>query len=163
MKQAVMEYWQARNARERMILLTVAAFALAAILYAFAWMPISAERAQLRKNLPATKAIAAQYNQNADEAERLAGQAASRANINVMSAVESTAKTRGLRDKLSAVSAVDSNHVRVVAGSIGFDDWLAWSKDLQAQGIRVDSVQINTLQEGSGLVKLTAIFSGPGK
>jgi general secretion pathway protein M len=163
MKQAVLEYWQARNPRERMILASIAGVALIAILYAYAWMPIADERAQLRKNLPTTQAAAAQFNGHADEAEKLAGQSAARGNVNVMNVVETTAKARNLRDKLSAVSAVDANHVRIVSTSIGFDDWLTWSKELQAQGIRIDSAQVNTLQEGSGLVKLTAIFSGPSK
>jgi general secretion pathway protein M len=163
MKQAVMEYWQSRNPRERMILASVAGVALAAILYAYAWMPIAEERAQLRKNLPEVKEKAAQFDSHADEAEKLASQAASRGNVNVLNVIETSAKSRNLRDKFSAVSAVDSNHVRVVSASVGFDDWLAWSKDLQAQGIRIDSAQVNTLQEGSGLVKLTATFSGTGK
>jgi general secretion pathway protein M len=163
MKQAVMEYWQSRNPRERMILAAIVGVALAAILYAYAWMPIADERAQLRKTLPDMQAAASQFKAHADEAEKLAGQTASRGNVNVMSVVETSAKARNLRDKLSAVSAVDANHVRVVSASIGFDDWLTWSKELQAQGIRIDSAQVNTTQEGSGLVKLTAIFAGPGK
>ena len=163
MKQAVMEYWQARNPRERMILASVAGITLAAILYAYAWMPIADERAQLRKTLPVTQAAAAQFNTHADEAEKLAGQAATRGNINVMGVIESSAKARNLRDKFSAVSAVDANHVRVVAASVAFDDWLAWSKELQAQGIRIDSVQASAAPEGAGLVKITATFSGPGK
>lgn len=163
MKDTVLAYWKSRNPREQLILASVAALMLLVILYAYAWMPIAEERAQLRKNLPASKAAAAQFNSQADEAERLAGQAAAHTNVNVMSVIESSAKTRNLRDKFSAVSAVDNNHVRVVAGSVAFDDWLAWSKDLQAQGIRIDSAQINSAAEGAGLVKLTATFSGPGK
>ncbi|MGB8339659.1 MAG: type II secretion system protein GspM [Burkholderiales bacterium] len=163
MKQAVLEYWQSRNPRERMILAAVAGIVLAAIVYAYAWMPIADERSALRKNLPDVKAAATQFNSHADEAEKLAGLSATRGNVNVLNAIETTAKSRNLRDKFSAVSAVDANHVRVVSASVGFDDWLSWSKDLQTQGIRIDSAQVNTLQEGSGLVKLTATFSGPGK
>jgi type II secretory pathway component PulM len=163
MKQAVMEYWQSRNPRERMILASIAGIVVAAMLYAYAWMPIAEERAQLHKSLPQLKATASQFNLHADEAEKLTGQSASRGNVNVMSVIESSAKNRNLRDKFSAVSAVDANHVRVVAASVPFDDWLAWSKELQAQGIRIDSAQVNPAPEGSGLVKLTATFSGPGK
>jgi general secretion pathway protein M len=162
-KDTVLTYWKSRNPREQLILASLAGLVLAAIIYAYAWMPIAEERGQLRKNLPTAKAAAAQFNSHADEAERLAGQASSHANINVMSVIESSAKTRNLRDKFSAVSAVDANHVRVVATSVAFDEWLAWSKDLQAQGIRIDSAQINAAAEGAGLVKLTATFSGPGK
>jgi type II secretory pathway component PulM len=163
MKQTFLTYWKSRNPREQLILASVAGLVLFAILYAYAWMPIAEERSALRKNLPSAKAAAAQFTSHADEAERLAGQVATRANINVMSVVESSAKARNLRDKFSAVSAVDNNHVRVVVTSVAFDDWLAWSKELQAQGIRIDSAQINTAPEGGGLVKLTATFSGPAK
>lgn len=163
MKQTFLTYWKSRNPHEQMILASVAGLMLIAILYAYAWMPIADERAQLRKNLPTTQAAAAQFNSHADEAEKLAGQSAARGNVNVMNVVETTAKVRNVRDKFSAVSAVDANHVRVVTASVAFDDWLAWSKELQTQGIRIDSVQVNSVQEGSGLVKLTAIFSGPGK
>ncbi len=163
MKQAILEYWQSRNPRERVILASVAGVALAAIVYAYAWMPIAEERAQLRKSLPELQTKATKFNSHADEAERLTGQTASRGNVNVMSVIEATAKARNLRDKFSAVSAIDANHVRVVAASIAFDDWLGWTKELQAQGIRIDSAQINTAPEGAGLAKLSATFSGPGK
>ncbi len=163
MKQAVMEYWQSRNARERLILASVASLALLAILYAYAWMPIAEERAQLRKTLPELQANAAQFGARAEEVERLSTQTAARGTMNVMSVIEGTAKMHNLRDKFSALSAIDANHVRVVSASIAFDAWLTLTRDLQAQGIRADSVQINSLQEGPGLVKLNATFSGPGK
>ncbi len=162
MKQALLEYWQSRSPRDRVIMLAVGGLVLLGMLYAFVWQPIADERAQLRKSLPALRSSAAQFQGNADEAEKLAAKAAG-SNLNVLNLMETSAKTRNLREKISSISAVDGTHVRVVSASIGFDDWLGWSKELQMQGIRVDSAQINMLQEGSGLVKLAATFSGPGK
>jgi general secretion pathway protein M len=162
-KQALLDYWQARNPRERLILMAVGGLVLLGLLYAYLWQPIADERDHLRKNLPQLQSASAQMQASADEAERLKTKVNATAGVNVMNSIETSATARNLRDKLSSVSAVDANHVRVVSGSIAFDDWLAWSKELQAQGIRIESAQVNTLQEGSGLVKLLATFAGPGK
>lgn len=163
MKQIVLDYWNARNPRERLILMAVGGLVLLGLLYAYLWQPIADERDQLRKSLPQLQSASAQMQASADEAEQLKTKTAASGNVNVMSSIETSAKARNLREKLSAVSAVDATHVRIVSENIAFDDWLGWTKELQAMGIRIDSAQINTLQEGSGLVKLVATFSGPGK
>ena len=161
-RQAFLDYWQARNPRERIILASLAALVLLTLLYAYLWQPLAEQRAALRKSLPAMRIASTQFQAQADEAARLKAQAAA-TTMNVLDAIESGAKARNLRDKLASINAVDGNHVRMVSAGISFDDWLSWAKELQLQGIRIDSVQINRLPDSTGQVKLLATFSGPGK
>lgn len=156
-----MQVWRARAPRERLVLAGGAALLVLALAYAYAWLPMQRELAQLREALPQLRVQAEQMQRDAEEVARLrARPAASLRGGSVAAAVEQRAAASGLREQIETITPQDAGRVRVVLPRVGFDAWLAWIGDLRAaHGVRVESARIESSGE-AGMVRVEAVLAG---
>lgn len=161
MKAQFVQFWRARAPRERFVLAAGAALLALALGYAYAWLPMQRELAQLRGTLPHLRAQAEQIQRDAEEVARLrARPAASQRGGSVATVVEQRAAASGLREHIATLAAQDDGRVRVVLPRVGFDAWLAWIGELQAaHGVRVESARIESSGE-AGMVRIEAVLAG---
>jgi len=163
MKALLIQFWRARAPRERLVLGGGTALLLLALGYAYGWLPMQRDAAQMRKELPQLRVQARQLQQDAAEVARLRAQpAVARAVSSLTAAVEQRAVASGLRERIESITAQDARHVRVVLPQVGLDDWAAWLGELQANdGIRVESARIEA-SDTAGVVKVEAVLAGAG-
>ena len=162
MKQQWQEFWQARNARERMILSYGSIFLALALLYGMAWLPISEQRKKLSASLPQLRSQAAQLHADSQQVTALrANSSAASGSTNAKSGVETGLQAVGLRDKITAIDRVDDHRVRITFNAIAFDGLLSFLETMQSeQRLRVESLQVEGLPQ-TGRVKGTATLAGP--
>ena len=161
MKKQLIQFWRSRAARERVVLAGGAALLVLALGYAYGWLPIQRDAAQLRKALPQLRAQAQQMALDAEEAKRLRGRPALAQDGGSLAAVvEERATAGGLREAFDSIAAQDAGRVRVVLPAVAFDAWLGWLGELQAShGVRVESARIQAGEE-AGVVAVEAVLAG---
>ncbi|WP_296748986.1 type II secretion system protein GspM [Thiobacillus sp.] len=160
MMDALIRFWRSRVPRERLVLAGAALLVLA-LGFAYGWLPLQREAAQLRQTLPQLRAQAQQLQQEAQEAARLrARPAANPGTGSPASAVEQRALAMGLRGQIESIVPQDAGRVRVVLPQVAFDAWIGWLGELQARdGVRVESAQIEAAGV-AGMVRVDAVLAG---
>ena len=160
-KQALMQFWSERNTRERLILSIGSSLLMLSLLYAYVWLPIRTDVERLNQTLPELRAAAAQMRAEAAEIAALKTRSVAVPAGGALGAVEQSANTQGLRDKIEELGATDQNHIRMSANALPFDAWVGWLNLLQAQsGIRVESANVEATQD-QGKVKAQAVLWAP--
>jgi general secretion pathway protein M len=160
MKKQALQFWRSRAPRERLVLGAGGALAVLVLGYAYAWLPMAREAAQLRENLPELRAQARQVQAGVAEVNRLKARAKpAAAQQDLVALLDARAKQRGLRERIDSIVPLDANRVRVTASSVPFDVWLGWLGELQAgYGVRVESARIDLGGE-PGVVAVEAVFT----
>ncbi len=160
MKDALIQFWRARAPRERLVL-AGAALLVPALGFAYGWLPMQREVAQLRQTLPQLRAQARQLQQEAQEVARLKARPAAKPEAgSLASAVEQRTLAMGLRGRIESIAPQDAGRVRVVLPQVAFDAWLGWLGELQARhGVRVDSARIEA-GDVAGTVRVDAVLAG---
>lgn len=163
MKESLIQYWRTRAPRERLILAGGSALLGLALLYAYVWLPMQRDVAQLRQALPSLREQARQVQQDAEEVGRLKKQPAlSQAKDNLALAVEQRAQASGLRERFDSITPQGAGKVRVVLPQVRFDDWIGLLGELQAShGVRVESTRIQAGDE-AGMVSVDALLTVAG-
>ncbi|MDO9475759.1 MAG: type II secretion system protein GspM [Pseudohongiella sp.] len=159
--QLVRTQWQARSPRERQLLAITTTVMVVSLTL---WLLISGHGAvtALHSTLPALRMQAETVERQASELERLRllpAPAASAASLLPM--VQEMAIIAGLTDTLSSLDALDSDRVVVAFGTIPFPMWIDWLHTLSLQGIRVESITMETLLT-PGLVSTRATLLRAG-
>jgi len=160
MKDAWMQFWRARAPRERAVLGGGAALLVLALGYAYAWLPMQRDRAQLMQALPQLREQARQLQLDVQEVARLkALPAATQEAGNLALAIEQRAMASGLRDRIETLAPQDAGHVRVVLPQVAFEAWIDWLGELHAShGVRVESARIDATDE-PGMVRVEAVLA----
>lgn len=161
MKTQLIQFWRSRAPRERVVLAGGGALLVLALGFAYGWLPMQREAAQLRQSLPQLRAQAQQMSLDAEEASRLKGRPAVVGQGGSLAAViEQRATAAGLRDRVESITPQDAGRVRVVLPEVAFDAWLGWLGELQAsQGVRVESARVEVTGE-AGMVRIDAVLAG---
>lgn len=161
MKTQLIQFWRSRAPRERVVLGGGAALLVVALGYAYGWLPMQREAAQLRATLPQLRAQAQQLQQDAQEVTRLhSSPAAAQAEGNLATLIDQLATAAGLRDRVEAITPQDAGRVRIVLAGVAFDAWLGWLGELQAShGVRVESARVEAAEE-AGMVRIDAVLAG---
>jgi general secretion pathway protein M len=161
MKDQLIQFWRSRAPRERLILGGGSALLVLALGYAYAWLPMQRDVAQLRQALPQLRVQAQQLQQDAQEVTRLKAQpAVTQAAGSLVSAVEQGALASGLRERIESITPQDASHVRVVLPQVTFDEWVGWLGELQtSHGVRVESARIEATDD-AGMVSVDAVLAG---
>jgi general secretion pathway protein M len=161
MKDQLIQFWRSRAPRERLILGGGSALLVLALGYAYAWLPMQREAAQLRQALPQLRAQAQQLQQDAQEVARLKAQpAVTQAVGSLVQTIEQGALASGLRERIESITPQDAGHVRVVLPQVAFDAWVGWLGELQtSHGVRVESARIEAADE-AGMVSVDAVLAG---
>lgn len=162
MKDALIQFWRARAPRERLVL-AGAALLVPALGFAYGWLPMQREVAQLRQALPQLREQARQVEQDAEEVARLKKLPAVRqAKDNLASAIEQRALASGLRERIESITPQGAGKVKVVLPQVAFDHWIALLGELQAShGVRVESTRIQAADE-AGMVSVEAVLGAGG-
>jgi general secretion pathway protein M len=163
MKELLIQVWRARAPRERLMLGGGGTLLLLALGYAYGWLPMQRDAAQIRKEMPKLRVQARQLQLDAAEAARLRAQpVVARTLDSLASVVEERAVSGGLRERIESITVQDARHVRVVLPQVAFDEWIAWLGKLQTNdGVRVESARIEA-GDTAGVVKVEAILAGAG-
>lgn len=159
MKKQALQFWRSRAPRERLVLAAGGALAVVVLAYAYLWLPVAREAAQLRENLPELRAQARQVQAGAAEVERLRARVKpAAAQQDLAALLDARAKQRGLRERIDSIAPTDAARVRVAA-SVPFDAWVGWLGELQAgYGVRVESTRISSGDE-AGVVVVESVFT----
>lgn len=160
MKETLIARWRQLARREQLLIGWGGGGLLLAILYAYAWLPLDAERHKLRAGLPALQAAAAQMRVQAEEAARLKGAPAPLPSGTALrAAVQDAAGDAGVGKGLQ-LDQLDPGHVSAAWPSISFDAWTALVSALQGGAhVRLESAAVDALPE-SGMVRVQAVFAG---
>jgi general secretion pathway protein M len=161
MKDALIQFWRTRMPRERFALAGGAALLALFLLFAYGWLPMQREVAQLRQTLPQLRDQARQLQQNAQEVARLKIQpAVTRQAGSLGQVVEQRAIAGGLRDRIESITPQGAGKVRVVLPRVVFDEWLGWLNELQTgHGVRVESARIEATDD-AGRVRVDVLLAG---
>lgn len=148
--QKLLEYWQARNARERAILGIGGAAAMVLLLYLLVWDPIQSDRQRLVRDLPKMRAQVEEFRREAEEAEALRARARSRvATQSLPATLEASAKQAQLGGAIKSVQAMGSDRAQVTGATVPFDGLMRWIATVaQSEGITVDSMQASAGEPG---------------
>jgi general secretion pathway protein M len=161
MKKQLIQFWRSRAPRERVVLAGGSALLALALGFAYGWLPMQRDAAQLRKALPQLRTQAQQLQQDAEEAKRLkARPVLAREGGSLAAVIEQRATAGGLREQIGSITPQDAGRVRVALPEVAFDAWIGWLGELQAShGVRVESTRIDAGEE-PGMVKVEAVLAG---
>ncbi len=161
MKKQLIQFWRSRAPRERLVLAGGSALLVLALGYAYGWLPMQREAAQLRQALPQLRAQARQLQQDALEVGRLkARPVPAQQGGSLAAVIDQRAKAIGLRERIESITPQDDGRVQVVLPDVAFDAWLGWLGDLQAShAVRVESARIEARDE-PGMVRIDAVLAG---
>lgn len=161
MKTQLIQFWRSRAPRERLVLGGGAALLVLALGFAYGWLPMQREAAQLRAALPQLRLQAQQLQQDAQEAARLRSRPAlAQQGGSLAALIEQRATAAGLRERVEAITPQDAGRVRIVLPQVAFDAWLGWLGELQAShGVRVESTRVEAADE-AGMVRVEAVLAG---
>lgn len=151
-------WWMAREARERLMLGGGGVIALALILYLAIWDPIRSSADQLAGELPRLREQAAQFNRDAQEAERLRAQGAARGPAPaIATAIQDSARRAAIADAIKSVQPMGTDRAQVTMGVVAFDGFMRWLGDLgQGSGVVVESLSAKAAPE-VGKVQVDAL------
>lgn len=160
MRQSLQTWWQQLASRERMMIGWGGAGLLLALVYAYLWLPLDAERHKLRAGLPAQRAAAAGMRLQADEVLRLKALAkAPMPGGALHSALQQAVQESSLGEKGFQLAMLDERRASAAWPAISFDAWTMLVVKLQnSQHIRLDSAAIDALPE-PGMVRVQAVFA----
>jgi type II secretory pathway component PulM len=161
MLRALQAQWQTRSPRERRLLSITSALLLAGLL---TWLLISAYHSSraLRVSLPVLRVQAQTLEQHAYDIEQLRLlPAPATTHTRLLPLLQDLVVIAGLSDSAPVLEALDSHRVTVAFGAISFPLWVDWLNTLSQQGIRVESITMETLLT-PGLVSTQATLQRAG-
>jgi len=149
MMTSLREWWQARARRERSVIAACAAALVAAILWAYVWSPIAAERDRLVDALPRMRLAARDVARTAAEIPPLRAAARARGEAAApQSAVTDALKAAGLGDGQTRVAALGEDRIQVTLRPVPFDALLHVLAQLaESHGLAVESIAVKATGE----------------
>jgi len=139
--------WTALNPREQILVSAAALLIAFALPYALIWRPMTHDLKQLRADVPLHEAQLAQMRAEAKTVH--AGHSGSttphRGNTDLLSEVENSATSLGMRGAITRMDTDSSNHIRLELANADFDTMAKWIWQMEHDlGIHVLSATIQT-------------------
>lgn len=135
--------WHNLAPRERLMLVAGAAFVALLLFYLLLWQPLRSDIQKWRKTVPEGQAKLATMRAQAEEARSLKAKAANSAgSANLLSTLEQTSTTRGIRQSITRMEPEGANGARVVFDEVDFNLLANWLTDLQKSGVRVENASL---------------------
>ncbi len=155
--------WNSLQSRERLIVGVGALILLALLGYSTVWAPVQRDLPNLRIDVPKQRTQLALMRVQAQQVAQLrSGAPAKIAPGNLLTKLEQSAQSRGLRENITRMEPDETNSVRLSLDSVDFNALLRWLQELQIQnGIRPETAII-TAQSDPGLVNARLLMRGPG-
>ena len=162
MLERLREWWLARNTRERAFIASGGAALVVALLWAYVWVPLEADRVRLAAAMPTLRAQAQQVALQAADVERLRAAAGARGNAAPSQpAIEETLKTAGLGAGVTGVAMLAGGRVQVNLDIVPFDALVrAIGQLMESHGLAVETVALKATGE-PGMVRVeTLVLQG---
>ncbi len=160
MKAQWTDFWNARTPRERRILGGGALLLALLFGYAWLWLPVQRESAQLRAELPGLRGQAQQLAADRQTVAALRAQPVTANSGNLAARVESLAQAGGVRARIEAIVPLDAQRVRIRLPEVAFADWIGWLDTLQRAGVRVEYARVEAGAHGA--VSVEAVLAAGG-
>ncbi|MDA8329305.1 MAG: type II secretion system protein M [Betaproteobacteria bacterium] len=161
MKSTLNAFWQARNEREKKVLIFCGIFLLLGLLYAYVWQPGEQAGMRLREILPQMRAENTRMHEQSHEIEVLRKNAfVQDKTANLKSEITASALRHKLQDRVSALTIDSADKAHLSMDAVSFDAWIRWLDALQRENhLRLETVHIQTLSD-PGMVKVDATLAG---
>jgi type II secretory pathway component PulM len=151
------EWWRARAPRERLVYGLGAGALVVASLWAYVWLPVQNDRAQLAVAVPKLRAQMAETVRESAEVERLRAAARGRGAV-PQGAIEEAMKAAGFGDAYAGVSSLGEGRVQVNLRAVPFDQLMRTLAALgESHGIAVESAALKAAGEGRVQVELLVL------
>ncbi len=160
MKKRMLDIWFSRAPVERKAA-AVSAVVIGMLLCFWFIHVAGQERSRLKLSVSTLKSQSASMEENTSEFGRLKATVASKAlpaTKDIREAVQGAIDSAGLSASLIKMDAPDAGTVQISFSALSFADWLAFTRNLQAQQIRIETCRIEALAT-AGLVSITATLS----
>ena len=156
-------FWAACTSRQRGAIAAAIAVAALIALYLLLWEPGLAARQSLSAALPRLRAQLEDMRWQRQEVTALRKQlGASTPRGDLAALLRASAAQAPFAPAIERIEGLPGGKVRMQAGPLPFDAWLAWIGNAQRElGIRIDACRINALEQ-QGMVRLEAIFAAGG-
>ena len=151
--------WHGLERRQRQIIVGGAGVAIIALLFAYVWLPLERERAQLATHLPQLRARLADMQRQAEEIKLV--RSAPPVAITTR-ALDAQALRAAFSGSEVTVSALGNQRFKLLIAATAYSTWIDELKRLQSQSaVRVDEATLISLAEAAqpGMVKVDATFS----
>lgn len=161
MKETVLEFWRARNSRERWIIVIAGGLLLIALLDTVLWQPLLKSHDRLRRSVPELRLSVEQVKSQSALAQQLKARAGSSESqtSDLSQSLSQAAMGAGLAKNLSEVRSTDPNRVSVTLDAVAFDAWINLLSTMQMQyGAKLESGQLEALPD-SGMIKVRAVLA----
>jgi len=158
------EWWQGRNTRERALIAMGGAALAVAVLWAYVWVPLEADRVRLVAALPTLRAQAQQVALQAADVERLRAAARGRGGAAPSQvAIEQTLKAAGLGAGVTGVTMLGGGRVQVNLGVVPFDALVrAIAQLAESHGLAVETIALKAAGEPGRVRVETLVLQGAG-
>lgn len=151
-------FWQDLQPRERGLISVGVSLLFCGLLYAYLWLPLSHQRQRMHELMPRFQMQAAQLNAARDEVLKLKAQVGtlSRVQLPLRQVLEDSSTASGIRAQIERIDMMGDASATIALGSVSFDSWLLWLKELQTKhSLRLSSCEITATGQ-TGLVKIQA-------
>ena len=153
--------WQGLAPRERQLATAIAVVLGVFLLYLVLWAPMQRDLNRLRVSVPQDRAKLATMRAQANQVQQLRARLpAAGQRGNIMSVLEQTANTRGMRQNIARMEPDGPSGARVFMDEVSFNAMLAWLAELQSQGIRVENATVQR-RPSPGLVNVRVLLRAP--
>jgi type II secretory pathway component PulM len=131
---------------------------VALLLYQFAWSPVVAERERLRNSIVPLRVQAAQFADDASEAEQLRGTVNGRERAQTPSQkLQTFAERHGLRGRIKSINESPDGRMQVMLEAAPYEGVVRWLGDVSLDGsLAVESVEM-TRTGSPGLVQVESL------
>lgn len=160
MKRELYVFWQARNEREKRVLLFCAGVLLFGFLYAYIWQPGEHAITRLHEILPELRANDARMHAQANEIWVLRKHVQiSDKQVDIKSEIDASARHYQLHDHLVTLSVDSIGQVHLTLDAVSFNGWIVWLDALQHEDhLRLVASHLQVLGD-QGLVKVDATLT----
>ena len=160
MKSVFSSFWQARNEREKKVLIFCTIFLLLGFFYAYLWLPGEQAIASLRQSLPQLRANALRMGAQANEIKLLRKHLLEPdKGVDLKNEIDASALHHNLRDSVSALTIDTAGKAHLTLDAVAFDTWINWLDALQRDNhLRLESTHIQALTT-PGMVKVDATLA----
>ncbi len=161
--QRTLAYWRGLAPREQLVVGIGGVAAVVLLLYAFLWAPLQHDLDRLRAEVPREQQQLQWMRAQVNRINQLRAAAPSGVRGGgLLSFVEQSAQTYGIRTSIKRVEPEGPNAVRLAIDGVAFNSLAEWLANLQKQGgVRIDNATLEP-SPTPGVINARLLLRAPG-